>query len=456
MTFPKDFLWGAASSAYQIEGWSTADGGGVSIWDTFSHTPGKVAYGDNGDIACDSYHRYDEDVALLKEMGAKAYRFSTSWARIDPKGDGNWNEAGLAYYDNLVNLCLEKGIIPYMTLYHWELPQALEDRGGWRVRETAEAFGRFSGMMAEHFKGRVKHYFTLNEPQCSTSLGYQQGLHAPGLKLERPEVFRVLVNQMIAHGLSQRAIKAVDPDAIVGLASTGNLCYPATETPENIAAAREATFSTAEDFWVFTHHWLLDPICLGRFPEGTFLEPLAQTVTAEEMAIIHTVPDMLGYNIYNGHEVRAGAEGTEFVPKYPGYPRTGLKWPVTPEVLDWGVRFLQERYGLPGFITENGLSCNDKIYLDGKVHDLDRIDFLSRYLNCLNRAIEHGADIRGYFHWSLTDNFEWHSGYGDRFGLVFMDYSTQNRIPKDSFHWYKNVIRTGSPAYCVSVQIDCE
>lgn len=444
-TFPKDFLWGAASSAYQIEGYSTADGGGKSIWDTFCHTPGKIAYDDHGDIACDAYHRYAEDIALLKEMGAKAYRFSTSWARVDPNADGNWNEAGLAYYDRVVDLCLENGITPYMTLYHWELPQAAEDRGGWRVRETSEAFGRYAGMMAAHFKGRVRHYFTLNEPQCTVSLGHETGVHAPGLQISMAGQFNVLVNQLLAHGYAQRAIKAADPKAIVGIASTGRLCYPETETTENINAARAATFAVSDEDWTFTHHWLLDPICLGRFPEGpgTKLDALAKTVSPEDMEIIHTVPDILGYNIYNGHAVKAFEQDYVYTFRYPGFPRTAMKWPVTPEVLDWGVRFLYERYGLPGYITENGLSCNDRIYLDGKVHDLERIDFLSRYLTALRRAMENGANIRGYFQWALTDNFEWNNGYGERFGLIFIDYPTGQRIPKDSFHWYKKVIATG-------------
>ena len=447
--FPKDFLWGAASSAYQIEGFSTADGGGKTIWDTFSHTPGKVANGDNGDIACDAYHRWAEDIALMKELGVKAYRFSTSWARVDPNADGSWNIAGAAYYDKIVDACLEAGIEPYMTLYHWELPQAAEDRGGWQAEETAYAFGRFAGFMAAHFRGRVKHYFTLNEPQCTTSLGYQQGVHAPGLKLSLKKQFRVHLHQMMAHGLAQRAIRQADPEAVIGIASTGNLCYPATEIPGDIAAARQASFATAEDNWIFTHQWLLDPIVLGKFPDcaGTALEPLVKRVTSEQMALIHTVPDILGYNIYNGHEVKAGPQGFEFIPKYPGFPRTALKWPVTPEVLDWGVRFLYERYPLPSYITENGLSCNDRIYLDGQVHDLDRIDFLARYLQALSRAAESGADVRGYFQWALTDNFEWHSGYTERFGLVFIDYPTGRRIPKDSFRWYKNVIATGIPEY---------
>ena len=445
--FPSDFIWGAASSAYQIEGYATADGGGKSIWDTFCHTPGRILYEDTGDIACDAYHRYAEDIALLKEMGAKAYRFSTSWARIEPGADGVWNEGGLAYYDRVVDACLAAGITPYMTLYHWELPQAYEDRGGWRVRETAEAFGRFAGMMAAHFKGRVRHYFTLNEPQCTVSLGHQTGVHAPGMKIDQAGLFGVLVNQLLAHGYAQRAMKEADPGCIVGIASTGRLCYP--ESDADISAAREATFAVSDDDWTFTHHWLLDPICLGRFPEaaGTNLEKLAKAVSGEDMAIIHCVPDILGYNIYNGHAVRTTASGFEYVQRYPGFPRTALKWPVTPEVLDWGVRFLQERYGLPGYITENGLSCNDRVYLDGKVHDIERIDFLARYLASLRRAMDNGADIRGYFQWSLTDNFEWNCGYGERFGLIFMDFPTGNRIPKDSFYWYQNVIRTGKAEF---------
>lgn len=443
--FPKDFLWGAASSAYQIEGYSTADGGGKSIWDTFCHTPGKIAYDDHGDIACDAYHRYAEDIALLKELGAKAYRFSTSWARIDPRADGAWNREGLAYYDRVVDLCLENGIIPYMTLYHWELPQAAEDRGGWRTEETAKAFGRYAGMMAAHFKGRVRHYFTLNEPQCTVSLGHQTGIHAPGLQLDLEGQFNVLVNQLLAHGYAQRAIKTADPEAIVGIASTGRLCYPETEAPENIHAARTATFAVSDGDWTFTHHWLLDPICLGRFPDGpgTRLEALAKAVPSEKMAIIHAVPDILGYNIYNGHAVKVTETGFEYSPRYPGFPRTAMKWPVTPEVLDWGVRFLYERYGIPGYITENGLSCNDRLYLDGKIHDIERVDFLSRYLNALHRSMVGGSDIRGYFQWALTDNFEWNNGYGERFGLVYVDYPTGTRVPKDSFYWYRKVIRTG-------------
>lgn len=442
--FPENFIWGLASSAYQIEGYSTADGGGESIWDRFSHTPGKVAYGDNGDIACDSYHRYKEDIDLVKECGAAVYRFSTSWARIDPKGDGCWNKAGLAYYDRVVDYCIECGVIPYMTLYHWELPLALEDKGGWRSRETVDAFARYAGMMAGHFKGRVANYFTLNEPQCTVNMGHVSGLHAPGLKLDTAGEFSCWKHQLLAHGLAMRTIKAADPDAVVGIASTGQLCYPESETAEDINAAREASFITTEG-WSFSHQWLLDPICHGRFPatNDSSLAELVAALTPEEMEIIHTVPDIIGYNIYNGHEVRAGKNGFEFVEKYPGFPRTALKWPVSPKVMDWGIRFLTERYPIPSFISENGLSCNDRIYADGKVHDIERIDFLNAYLSALSRAVDSGAKLIGYFHWSLTDNFEWHSGYGERFGLVYIDFPSGERIPKDSFYWYSDVVKTG-------------
>lgn len=441
--FPKNFLWGAASSAYQIEGYSTADGGGKSIWDTFSHTPGKIAWEDTGDVACDSYHRWEEDIKLLQDLGVKAYRFSTSWARIDPLGNGVWNEAGLAYYDRIVDGCLAAGITPYLTLYHWELPQALEDRGGWEKRSTAEAFGRYAAEMAQHFKGRVCHYFTLNEPQCTVSLGYAQGIHAPGKQLSLPRQFACWVNQLMAHGLAQQAIHKADPKAIVGIASTGRICYPKTETPENISAARDAMFAVTDEDWIFTHHMLLDPICLGRFPAcpGTALEKLIHKITPEEMAVIHTVPQILGYNIYNGSEIQCKNSRPVYTTRYPGFPRTALKWPVTPEVMAWGPRFLAERYGLPAYITENGLSCNDLIFLDGQVHDPQRIDFLARYLKSLNRALDEGCDIRGYFHWALTDNFEWHNGYAERFGLVYVDYQTGNRIPKDSYNWYRDFIK---------------
>ena len=438
-SFPKEFVWGAASSAYQIEGDPQADGGGVSVWDTFSHTPGKTFEGNTGDTACRSYAHPEWDVENLNAMGLKAYRFSTSWARIDPQGDGHWNKAGLRYYDSLVDRLLDSGIIPYLTLYHWELPQALEDRGGWLNPDTCHAFARFAGMLAARFRGRVSSYFLLNEPECVAALGYGNGIHAPGRQEPMEQVFLVWKHLLIAYGLGFAAMRQQDPKAELGIATTGRLCYPETEA--DAAAAEEATFRVTDDDWLFTHQMALDPICLGRFPdcEPGRLKTLMDAVSPEELAVIHQKPDFLGFNIYNGWCVRQTAQGPYYIPRYEGFPRTGLKWPITPEVMDYGVYFLWRRYGLPCYITENGLSCNDVISLDGQVHDPNRIDFLHRYLRCLKASLARGTDLRGYFHWSLTDNFEWHSGYVERFGLVFVDFPTGKRVFKDSARWYRAV-----------------
>lgn len=442
--FPENFVWGVASSAYQIEGYSTADGGGKCVWDTFGEQAGSIFGGDSGAIACDAYHRYAEDIALMAELGIKSYRFSISWARVDPKADGSWNAAGLAYYDKLVDCCLAHGIEPYMTLHHWELPQAAEDKGGWQVRETAQAFSRFALMTARHFSGRLRHFITLNEPQCVIQLGYGLGVHAPGKKLDIEGQFRCWKNMMLAHGMAYTAIKAFDSSLEVGFASTGRLCYPEKDTAEDMKASYDASFELFDEDWVFTHSMALDAICHGRFPanEGTRLFELAGTISDEEWGLIHVGADFLGINIYNGWAVRRGENGKgEYVSRAAGFPRTALKWPVTERVMNEGIVHIYKRYGLPIYISENGLSCNDKIYLDGAVHDADRIDFLIRYLRQLSLAAEH-VELRGYFHWSFTDNLEWHNGYAERFGLVFVDYETQRRIPKDSAYWYKTIIQS--------------
>lgn len=440
--FPSSFVWGAASSAFQIEGFSTADGGGASVWDTFCHTPDKVANNDTGDIACDAYHRYGEDIALASKIGLTAYRFSISWSRIDPLGDGNWNMSGLAYYQALVDCCISYNIEPYITLHHWELPQALEDQGGWLNLNTAKAFERYAAFIAEHFKGKVTHMITINEPQCIIKLGYGDGVHAPGKQLNQQDLFTCWKHLCLAHGFALRAIKICDPSIQVGIASTGRLCYPETPSSEDYEASREACFQLFDEDWVFTHSLLFDPVCLGHFPPcpHTRLEQLASDITPAEWQIIHAIPDFIAVNIYNGWSVRQGNDKTpEYVNRYTGYPSTALKWPVTERVMNEGIVHIYERYHLPIYISENGLSCNDKIYLDGQVHDMDRIDFLDRYISQLQLATNK-ADIRGYFHWSLTDNFEWHSGYSERFGLIYVDYPSQQRIPKDSAYWYQQVI----------------
>lgn len=441
MGFSKDFIWGAASSAYQTEGAPSADGKGPSIWDSFSHREGAIFEGDNGDTACDAYHRFEEDIGLLSELGLKAYRFSLSWPRIFPKGGGEINEKGLSYYDRVVDFCLSRGITPHMTLFHWDLPQALEDMGGWQNRDVCEYFAAYCGEVAEHFRGRVENYCTINEMQCIVSLGYARGIHAPGKKLTLKEQFEVWHNLLLAHGKAWRAIKTADPSAKVSLASTGRLCYP--EKPDrDLEAARQASFFVSDDDWLFTHQMALDPVMLGHYPEAGkgLLSELIAAVPVEEMETIHTGVDFLALNVYNGSAVSADENGGfSYVPKAPGARRTALKWPVTPEVMEYGPRFLWERYRSPVLITENGVSCNDFIYEDGKVHDFDRIDFLTQYLRALRRGADSGVPLMGYFHWSLTDNFEWHSGYGGRMGLIYIDYPSQKRVPKDSCAWFGRV-----------------
>ncbi len=435
-------MWGAASSAYQIEGHSRLDGGGECVWDAFCRRPAAIANGEDGTVACDAYHRFEEDLDILARLEIRHYRFSTSWARVDPQGDGRWNAGGLAYYDRVVDACLKRGIVPWMTLYHWELPQAAENRGGWLLPETAAAFGRFAGMMAEHFKGRVTHYFTLNEPQIVLSLGYGRGIHAPGKQYDLPRLVSCWKHLMMAHGLAARAIRKADPAAQVGIASTGRLCWP--RTPEDRAASVRAAFAMTDEDWMFSHPCGLDAVCFGRTePEGPRLAALMEKVTAEEWEVMHAVPDMIGVNAYNGHEIAAGLDGEPvYVPRYPGFPRTALKWPITPEIMEYGFQDLYRRYQLPLYVTECGLSCNDRVFLDGQVHDPERIDFLTRYLDALCRGAEQ-AEIRGFFHWSLTDNFEWHSGYSERFGLVYVDYPSQRRILKDSAYWYAGIAKGG-------------
>lgn len=419
--FPKNFVWGAASASYQIEGGVQDGGRGESIWDRFSHTPGKIRNGDTGDLAADSFHRWQEDVELAKAMGLTAYRFSIAWPRIAPCGDTEWNQSGFAYYDRIVDALLTAGIQPWVTLYHWDLPQVLQDKGGWQNEETARSFGIYAKKVAEHFKGRVKHWFTVNEPQCFIGLGYGSGEHAPGLRLRAEDQLLCWKNMLLGHTLAVQALRETDGGNLVGLASCGAVCCPASRSERDITAARNQMFAQPEEFRGFSHQHLLDPLCLessaGR-------------------------PDFIGLNIYHGSCVRMGETGPEYAAYPVGGPRTAFGWPVTPEALEWGPRFIHERYGLPVYISENGLSCRDWVALDGEIHDPGRIDFLTRYLRALSDAIAAGVDVRGYFHWSLTDNFEWAEGYDQRFGLAYVDYATGERILKDSARWYASVVES--------------
>ncbi len=438
--FPEDFKWGVACASYQCEGAWDADGKGPNIWDDYCHDT-KHAYiknGDTGDVACDSYHRFREDVALMKEHNIKVYRFSISWARVMPTGEGAVNEKGLQFYDDLVNELLANGIEPWITLYHWDLPSALQDKGGWLNRDLVKIFGDYAETIAKRFKGRVRYYMTINEPQCIAQCGYESGVHAPGYKLSDEKVAQVYHVLCLAHSEAQRRIKAVcGGDVQVGVVPCGTLAYPEKDTPENREASYHASFDLKIG-WNFNIY--LDSLILHRYDDSASegYKRFAAAIDPADWDQMET-PDFLGLNIYQGFMVN---EKGEEVQRYPGFPMTACKWGVTPEVMRYGPQHIYRRYGLPMYITENGLSCNDRIYMDGMVHDVERIDFLNRYLVELGKGIEEGAPVRGYLQWSFLDNFEWSQGYQERFGIIYVDYPTCERTPKDSARWYAKVIET--------------
>jgi beta-galactosidase len=448
MGFRDDFVWGTATSSYQIEGAAYEDGKGLNIWDVFSKEDGKIYNAQSGDVACNHYYNYREDVKLMKELGIKAYRFSINWARVLPNGIGEVNEKGIDFYNRLIDELLANNIEPYITLYHWELPYELYKRGGWLNEEIVQWFGTYAALVAKRFSDRVKYYFTVNEPQCIVGLGYVNGIHAPGLKMGMKDTLQISHNLLKAHGQAVIELrKNAKGDIKIGYAPTGGMCYPESESKEDIEAARKALFSIPEcgENWTWNTSWFSDPVFLGQYPEeglSKFKEYLPK-ITKEDMKLISQPLDFMGQNIYNGGMVRMSEKKQpEFVKRPEGYARTANNWPITPKCLYWGVKFLYERYKLPIFITENGMSCHDTISLDGKVHDPNRIDFLNRYLLELRKALEEGIPIQGYFEWSLMDNFEWNFGYSERFGLVYINYETQERIIKDSGYWYKMVIES--------------
>jgi beta-glucosidase len=439
--FSKEFLWGAATAAYQIEGAWNEDGKVPSIWDDFCDVPGKIADGSSGRVACDHYHRYEEDVALMKEIELQAYRLSISWPRIISGPDGAVNEKGLEFYDRLIDKLLENNIRPFVTLFHWDLPSWAYARGGWMSPEIPSWFEHYTREVVLRLSDRVQDWFTLNEPQCFIGLGLKRGLQAPGLKLPPGSFIPAAHYALLAHG---RAVAAIREHAIrpprIGAAPTGYGYYPVEPTPENIEAARAVTFAVPEaSLWNFT--WFTDPIFTGHYPEdglayfGQYLPPRAEN----DLATINQPLDFCGINLYSGKQV--DAEG-KIVARDHGFPVTAFKWPVTPEVLYWTPRFFHERYHLPIYITENGLSSMDWVDMDGRVRDFGRIDFLRRYLTEFRRAASEGVPVAGYFLWSLMDNFEWAHGYEERFGLIHVDYASQKRTLKESAYWYREVIRS--------------
>ena len=446
MGFAKGFVWGAATSSYQIEGTGRDSGKGQNIWDVFTKEPGRVYEGHTGDIACDHYHRFREDVAYMKELGLKGYRFSIDWSRVLPEGTGKVNEKGIDFYNALIDELLEQGIEPYITLYHWELPYEIYKRGGWMNPEIVEWFGQYARLVAERFSDRVKYFFTLNEPQCFVGLGFLQGCHAPGVKAPLRDTFEMAHNALKAHGRAVQMLRAYGKQNVqIGYAPTSGMCYPEKETPKDIEAARMALFALPDDLsnWTWNVSWWSDPVILGKYPEEGMkkYEKYLPVITDEDMKLISQPIDFYGQNIYNGRCIRMGTDGRpEEVRRPAGFPKTATNWPVTPEALYWGPKFLYERYRKPIYITENGMACHDTVSQDGKVHDPNRIDFLARYLKNLKRAAEE-IDIRGYFQWSLMDNFEWDKGYAERFGIIYVDFETQERIWKDSAYWYRDLIR---------------
>ena len=446
MSFPKSFLWGAATSSYQIEGASTSAERGPNIYDVFCNRPGAVFMKQSGAVATDHVNRYKEDVGLMRQLSLRAYRFSIAWSRVLPDGVGRVHEAGLGFYDRLVDELLAAGIEPWVTLFHWDLPLALQHRGGWFNRDIAEWFGEYTRVVVDRLSDRVTKWMTLNEPQVFIHIGMGEGKIAPGLKLGLDEQIVACHNALRAHGRGAQVIRErAKKTPSVGWALVGRTDFPATDSAADIAAARAGTIGIrTHDLWNNT--WYADPALLGTYPEDglRLFGPSCQPpIHPGDMDLIKQPLDFYGLNIYDGRKARSGANGEhELVPFADGHPQTAIRWFVTPPSLYWGPRFIYERYKVPVYITENGLSNNDWVMLDGRVHDPQRIDYTTRYLRELERAIGDGVDIRGYFHWSLLDNFEWAEGYKERFGLIHVDFPTGKRTLKDSAHWYKRVIES--------------
>ena len=383
----------------------------------------------------------------MKKMGLKAYRFSMDWSRLLPEGTGRVNETGVKFYSDLIDELLANGVEPFITMYHWELPYELYKKGGWLNRDIAEWFGEYAKLIAERFSDRVKYFFTLNEPQCFVGLGYLRGEHAPGVKAPLRDTFEMAHNALRAHGRAVQMLRAYAKQPIeVGFAPTCGMCYPETEKPEVRVAASECLLSLAvqaSDNWTWNVAWWSDPVLLGHYPEEglRLYEPYLPKITDADMKLISEPLDIYGQNIYNGRCFRMGPDGKpQEVTRPLGAPKTAVGWPVTPECIYWGLKYLDERYHMPMYLTENGMACHDCISLDGKVHDPNRIDFLARYLKQVKRAASE-IDLRGYFEWTLLDNFEWNKGYAERFGLVYVDFETQKRIWKDSAYWYADVVK---------------
>jgi beta-glucosidase len=454
LSFPEGFVWGAATAAYQIEGAVTADGRGMSIWDTFSRVPGKIRRGDTGDIACDSYHRYREDVALMAELGLTDYRFSIAWPRIQPTGTGAVNQKGADYYRALLDELAEKGIAAAVTLYHWDLPQELQDRGGWAVRDTAERFAEYAQLVAEQLGDRVSRWITLNEPQVAASHGYRDGVHAPGLT-DGAAAAAATHHLLLAHGLATQALRSVYPATPVGITFDMHpVRLPDGTQSEAVEKARLVTDAELNGLF-------LEPVLHGRYPANArpALLPVPDLIFGDDMDIIRQPVDFLGVNYYAPVYLRAGdpddlRRGEE--PAHCGVPgvveyrpieleRTPMGWLVDPEGLyELLLQVSGQAPGMPLYITENGCAAEDYVDPLGVVNDLERVSYLHQHLEAAARAAKAGVNLAGYYVWSLLDNFEWGWGYQKRFGIVFVDFETQRRIPKSSARFYSGVVQANA------------
>ncbi|MER7543178.1 GH1 family beta-glucosidase [Spirillospora sp. NPDC127506] len=444
LTFPPGFAWGAATAAYQIEGAVRDDGRGPSIWDTFCRVPGKVAGGHTGDVACDHYHRFRDDVRLMADLGLDVYRFSVAWPRVQPDGSGPVDPRGIGFYDRLVDALLDAGITPYATLYHWDLPQALEDRGGWTSRDTALRFADYAGFVHARLADRVDTWTTINEPWVAAYLGYGAGVHAPG-RTSAADAFRAAHHLLLAHGLAARRLRA---------AGAGSVSLTLNLAPVVASGSAEPDAAAAGLVDAMLNRQFLDPVLRGEYA-GPVLAAASRHggldhVRGDDLEVISEPIDSLGINYYNPTYV-AAAPGTPPNPAYPGSagiafppagpPHTAMGWPIVPAGLgDLLIRLSRDYPGVPLVVTENGAAFDDVPDADGRVRDDARIRYLDAHLRAAHAALTAGADLRGYLVWSFLDNFEWAEGYGKRFGIVYVDYADQRRLPKDSAQWFRDVI----------------
>jgi len=437
--FPQNFIWGTATAAYQVEGAVHEDGRGPSVWDTFSHTPGKTHAGDTGDVADDFYHRYKEDIQLMQRLGCKGFRFSVAWTRIFPEGTGTPNQKGIDFYKRLTDALHQAGIEPFCTLFHWDLPQALQDKGGWSNRATSQAFADYAHYTAGQLSDRVSHWMTINEFDSFIDDGYGTGGSAPGLRLPRKELMQTRHNAVLAHGLAVQAIRAAAKRPVqVGLAEDVHGAMPAMDDEAHIRAAQTALREENAQY--------LTAILEGRYTD-LYLKNLgadAPQFTPEDMKAISSPIDFLGINIYTTREAipSDSPAGYEMIPRPASYPHMASEWLfMNPQALYWTPKLVSSMWGVKTlYITENGCSSADVVRPDGRILDSDRIMYLRNYLGQLQRGIAEGVPVKGYFLWSLLDNFEWASGYSLRFGITYVDYQTQKRIPKLSYDFYREVI----------------